>query len=87
MVNIVLAASNISTNATREELKTTYGPIVGFIRRQHRIILGNDLTIPDSIEAALKRFQHIVLTLPKAYKMPDKLGEYYRLAKKTLISA
>ena len=88
MLNIALAASNIPNNATEEEVKTTYGPIIGFIKNQYKKILGSELVIPDGLEDMLKTIRYIVLTLPKAYRMPlEKIEEYNRLAKQALIAA
>jgi len=88
MINIALAASNIPANATEEELKTSYGPIIGFIKNQYKEILGSELAVPDSIAGALKVLRYIVLTLPRAYRVPlEKIEEYNRLAKQALISA
>lgn len=88
MVNIAFAASNIPSNAKEEELKTSYGPIISFIKNQYKDILGIEIIIPKNVVDALKTLQYIVLILPKAYRVPLKqIEEYNKLAKKALISA
>jgi|GEM_PF-3179 Arginyl-tRNA synthetase len=88
MVNIALAASNIPADAMGADLKTKYGPIVGFIKSQYKLILGDDFVLPDALEETLKAIRYIVLILPKSYRMPaDKIEEESRLAKEALVAA
>ena len=87
MINIALAASNRPEHATDEELKTTYGSIVGFIKRQYKEMLGSELNVPDSVEGALRTLRHIILALPKAYRMPlNKIEEYNRASRQALVA-
>ncbi len=88
MINIALASSSIPGNATEEELRTAYSPIIGFIKNQYRELLGVGFVIPENAAEALKALKHIVLTLPSIYRMPhNRIEEYNRLAKKALVSA
>ena len=88
MVNIALASSNIPDNATKEELNTTYGPLLGFIKRQYHNILGSDIEISGTPEEILDTIRYIILSIPKAHKVNSFiLREYYELARKALIAA
>ena len=82
-MNIALVASNIHVDATKEDLNTIYSPLVGFIKTQCEDILGKKLSFDDIV----KEFRNIVLTLPKAHRLPAKATEYYALVKKALVAA
>jgi len=88
MVNIALAASNIPDGATEEDLKTVYGPVVGFIKNQYKSILGRELELPDTPEGIIKAVRRIVLSLPEMYKIPlRRIEEYNRRARMILMAA
>jgi len=78
MINIAMAASIIPEgNLTREELETTYGPIVGFIKSQYKSILGKDLNLSGPLEDMIENIRCIVLELPPAYKLhPEEIEKY-----------
>ena len=80
MVNIALAASNIPDNATKEELETSYGPVISFIRDQYESILEKELAVHGSLEEMLNALRRVVLALPSAYRMPVEAIEEYNLA-------
>jgi len=88
MMNIALASANIPENATEEDLRTTYGPLVGFIRAQYKAILGSELSLPDSAAGLIQAIRWITLNLPPSSRIPvHMIEEYNRLAREALIRA
>ncbi|MDP8298988.1 MAG: ARMT1-like domain-containing protein [Candidatus Tantalella remota] len=88
MVNIALAASNIPENVNEEDMHMTYGPIVGFIKNQYKLMLGSDLDLPDTASGIAKVLRHIVLVLPEASRMSyEAIEEFNMAARKALIAA
>ncbi|MDD5440287.1 MAG: UTP--glucose-1-phosphate uridylyltransferase, partial [Candidatus Omnitrophica bacterium] len=85
MVNIALASSNIPyENATED----SHGQLVNFIRNQWKVIAGAEPDLPSSFEDALVKIRNIVLILPRADKVTiEKIEEYNRLARETLVAA
>jgi len=88
MVNIALAASNIPDKVTEEEMHMTYGPIVGFIKNQYKLMLGSDLDLPDTARGIAEALRYIVLVLPEASRMSyEAIEEFNMAARKALIAA
>lgn len=87
MVNIALAVASVPDNVTEKELDEKYGHIIGFIQERYKDIVGRALDIPRSLEGILEAIRLVKLILPKAYRLPDRIKEYNRLARKALIAA
>jgi len=82
MVNLALATANIEDKQSGEKA----GSILGFIKRQCRLIVGSGITVPKSLSELVEFIRN--LPLPEVYRMPtEKIEEYNRSARKALISA
>ncbi|MCX5680302.1 MAG: VWA domain-containing protein [Candidatus Omnitrophica bacterium] len=87
MVNIAIASANIPDNLSNEDVDK-YRPIISYIQKQYKSIIGEELAVPDSIEGILKVIKRIILGLPKSYRRNvEEIEEYNRLAKETLTAA
>ncbi|MDD5439603.1 MAG: hypothetical protein PHS37_05410 [Candidatus Omnitrophica bacterium] len=88
MLNIAFAASTIPDDVTQEQLKTIYGPVLGFINSQYRAIIGADLQFPATTAGLLAMVRSLTLSLPRMYRVACSLIEdYNKRALQALISA
>ncbi len=76
LLNIAFASSNIETNLTETEIESEYGPLIGFIKTQCILILGEE-HFTNNIVTDIK---NIRLILPKVYKhnYVETINEYNR---------
>ena len=81
MVNLALAECHLSKEADADN-----GPILGFIMRQCRMIVGVGVVVPDEFKKLVAFLKKLPL-LP-ASKMPlEKIEEHNELARKALVAA
>ncbi|MDO8535892.1 MAG: glycosyltransferase [Candidatus Omnitrophota bacterium] len=87
MINIALASANIPDNLSQEDVEK-YRPMLSYIKNQYKVILGGELSIPDSPADILKVIRRIVVGLPRSMRMnTGQIEEFNRLAKEALVAA
>ena len=91
MVNIALAAANLPKdlpqNINGKNFSEKYASILGFIKNQYKVIVGEDLVLEGAPNDILKKLRHIVLILPKAYRMSVDIDTHNELVRKMLVAA
>jgi phosphotransferase system HPr (HPr) family protein len=85
LLNIVFAAANIETGLSEDEINNEYPALIGFIKTQCILILGEEHFSRDIV----RDFRSIRLTLPKIYKhdLSAPIDEYNRETREILIKA
>jgi MoxR-like ATPase len=85
LLNLAVASSCIPDGA---QDTAEYSHIIGFMKRQFRIIMGADTSLPSDGNALVSFMKRLIITLPPAWRMPeDAIRDYYNRSLEALTAA